>query len=137
MIESVDSFKLAKEISRVSAIKGVTTRILVEVNVGREDSKSGIFAEELDELLCQIAELDCISVRGLMTIPPICDSDAEVSRYFESMYKSFIDIKNKKQDNINMDILSMGMSGDFEAAIANGSNIVRVGSAIFGARQYF
>jgi hypothetical protein len=72
-----------------------------------------------------------------MTIPPICDSDAEVSRYFESMYKSFIDIKNKKQDNINMDILSMGMSGDFEAAIANGSNIVRVGSAIFGARQYF
>ena len=72
-----------------------------------------------------------------MTIPPICDSEKEVSQYFSTLYQSFIDIKNKKLDNVDMDILSMGMSGDFESAVANGSNIVRVGSAIFGARKYF
>ena len=72
-----------------------------------------------------------------MTIPPICESEKEVYKYFETMYKSFIDIKDKKIDNVNMSILSMGMSGDFEAAVASGSNIVRVGSAIFGARKYF
>jgi hypothetical protein len=137
MIESVDSIKLAKEISKVSALKGITTNILVEVNVGKEESKSGIFIEQLDELICEIAELDSIKINGLMTIPPICDNEAQVSRYFEAIYQSFIDIKDKKIDNVNMNILSMGMSGDFEAAIANGSNIVRVGSAIFGARKYF
>lgn len=137
MIESVDSVKLAGEISRVSENKGITTNILVEVNVGREDSKSGIYIEQLDELLAQIAEMNNIKVKGLMTIPPICDSEKEVSEYFSTMYQSFIDIRSKKTDNIDMDILSMGMSGDFEAAVANGSNIVRVGSAIFGARKYF
>ena len=137
MIESVDSVKLAKEISRVSANKGITTNILVEVNVGREDSKSGIYIEQLEELLLEIAAMDNIKINGLMTIPPICDTEKEVSEYFSTMYQSFIDIKSKKLDNINMNILSMGMSGDFESAIANGSNIVRVGSAIFGARKYF
>lgn len=137
MIESVDSVKLAKEISRVSANKGITTDILVEVNVGREDSKSGIYLEGLEELLLEIAEMPFIKIKGLMTIPPICDTDEEVSQYFEAMHQTFIDIRDKKLDNVNMDILSMGMSGDFEAAVANGSNIVRVGSAIFGARKYF
>ncbi len=137
MIESVDSIKLAKEISRVSSNKGVTTDVLVEVNVGKEDSKSGIYIESLEELLCEIAELESIRINGLMTIPPICESEKEVYKYFETMYKSFIDIKDKKIDNVNMSILSMGMSGDFEAAVASGSNIVRVGSAIFGARKYF
>lgn len=137
MIESVDSVKLAKEISRVSANKGITTDILVEVNVGKEESKSGIYLEGLEELLLEIAEMPSIKINGLMTIPPICDTDAEVSKYFEAMHQTFIDIREKKLDNVNMDILSMGMSGDFEAAVANGSNIVRVGSAIFGARKYF
>lgn len=137
MIESVDSVRLADEISRVSVNKGIVTDILAEVNVGKEDSKSGIYLEGLEELLNEIAELPGIRIRGLMTIPPICDSTAEVSRYFESVHRAFVDIKAKKADNINMDILSMGMSGDYEAAVANGSNIVRVGSAIFGARQYF
>lgn len=137
MIESVDSFHLAKEINRVSLNKGVTTRVLVEVNVGKEDSKSGVYIEQLEELLYQISELEAVKVSGLMTIPPICDSEKEISDYFSSMYQSFIDIKGKNIDNVNMDILSMGMSGDFEAAVANGSNIVRVGSAIFGARKYF
>lgn len=137
MIESVDSVKLAKEISRVSAIKGVETNVLVEVNVGKEESKSGIFIEQLEELLAEISLMSCIKVKGLMTIPPICDNQCEIDKYFSTMYQSFIDIKSKKLDNISMDILSMGMSGDYESAVANGSNIVRVGSAIFGARKYF
>ncbi len=136
MIESVDSVKLAKEISKESAKKGVTTDILVEVNVGKEDSKSGIYIEALDELLAEIAELGNIRIKGLMTIPPICD-EQEVRKYFSLMHKRFIDIRDKRIDNIDMQILSMGMSGDYEAAVAEGSNIVRVGSAIFGARKYF
>lgn len=137
MIESVDSIKLAKEISKVSSNKDIVTDVLVEVNVGREESKSGVYMEQLEQLLAEIAQMDGIKVRGLMTIPPICDSEKEVSEYFSAMYQSFIDIRDKKLDNINMGILSMGMSGDFEAAVANGSNIVRVGSAIFGERKYY
>lgn len=137
MIESVDSVKLATEINRVSKNKGLITNILVEVNVGKEDSKSGIYIEQLEDLLNEFALMSNIKVKGLMTIPPICDSEKEVSQYFSTMYQSFIDIRDKKIDNIDMEILSMGMSGDFEAAIANGSNIVRVGSSIFGARKYF
>lgn len=137
MIESVDSVKLAKEINRVSANKGLISNVLVEVNVGKEESKSGIFVEQLEELLLEIAQMKSIKVKGLMTIPPICDDEKQLNEYFGTMYQSFIDIKSKKLDNIDMDVLSMGMSGDFEAAVANGSNIVRVGSAIFGARKYF
>ena len=136
MIESVDSLKLAAEIAKQSQKRDIVTDVLVEVNVGKEESKSGIYAEELEELLCQISELGGIRVRGLMTIPPICD-ESEARKYFARLRQSFEDIKGKKIDNINMDILSMGMSGDFEAAVLEGSNIVRVGSAIFGARKYF
>lgn len=137
MIESVSSVKLAKEISKVSLQKGIVTNCLVEVNVGKEESKSGIFLEELEETLCEIAEFPAIKIKGLMTIPPICETPDEARRYFAMLRQSFIDIKDKKTDNIDMEILSMGMSGDYEAAVAEGSNIVRVGSAIFGARQYF
>jgi hypothetical protein len=136
MIESVDSIKLAKEISKESIKKNVVTNVLVEVNVGKEKSKSGTYIESLEELLCEIAQLDNIKIKGLMTIPPICD-DTQVRKYFEKMHQSFIDIRDKKLDNIDMQILSMGMSGDYESAILEGSNIVRVGSAIFGARKYF
>lgn len=136
MIESVDSLKLAQEISKQSVKRGVVTPVLVEVNIGKEESKSGIFIEQLHDLLCEIASLEAVKVKGLMTIPPICDSESEVRKYFEAMHQSFIDIKDEKIDNIDMEILSMGMSGDFEAAVSEGSNIVRVGSAIFGARHY-
>lgn len=136
MIESVDSVKLAKEISNQSVKKGVVTNILIEVNVGKEESKSGIYMESLEELLLEIAQMPSIKIKGLMTIPPICD-DVQVRKYFETMHQSFIDIRDKKFNNIDMDILSMGMSGDYEAAVLEGSNIVRVGSAIFGARKYF
>lgn len=135
-IESVDSLKLAKEISKESVKKDILTDILVEINVGQEASKSGIYLDSLGELIYQIAELPNVKVKGLMTIPPICE-ETEARKYFYEIHKAFVDIKEKNIDNINMDILSMGMSGDYEAAILEGSNIVRVGSAIFGARKYF
>ena len=138
IVDEVDMIvHLAKEISKISSKKEITTNILLEVNVGKEESKSGIFLEGLNDLIAEVSEMENIKIKGLMTIPPICDSEAEVSKYFESMYQTFIDIKNKKIDNVDMDILSMGMSHDYEAAVKNGSNIVRVGSAIFGARKYF
>ena len=137
MIESVSSLKLAREISKVSLARGIVTDCLLEVNIGKEESKSGIFIEELEEMVFEATSLEGIRIKGLMTIPPICDNDAEARRYFAEMRQYFIDIKGKNIDNVDMDILSMGMSGDFEAAVAEGSNIVRVGSAIFGARKYF
>lgn len=136
MIQSVDSMKLAQEISKQSVKHDVTTNVLVEVNIGREESKSGIMIEALPELLEEAAQLPGLQIKGLMCIPPICETETQVRKYFETMHQSFIDIKDKKHHNIDMDILSMGMSGDFEAAIAEGSTLVRVGSAIFGARQY-
>ncbi len=136
MIESVDSIKLAKEISAQSIKRELTTDILVEVNIGGEESKSGISPEKLDELLYQIAELPAVKVQGLMTIPPICENKQKICRYFENMRKLFLDISAKKIDNINMNVLSMGMSDDYMEAIREGATMVRIGSALFGARNY-
>ncbi len=136
MIQSVDSLKLARAIDRVSAEKGIITPILVEVNIGDEVSKDGISADNLEDLLCELSPFEHISVRGLMTIPPISDTDAKKRHYFSKMHQLFIDIQSKKLDNISMNVLSMGMSDDFEQAIAEGSTMVRVGTAIFGRRFY-
>ncbi len=136
LIQSVDSFKLAKEISAQSLKRNLKTDILVEVNIGREENKSGVFEENLEELLCQISGLEGISVKGLMTIPPICEEKCKISKYFFNMHKLFIDISEKKLDNVCMTILSMGMSEDFCEAIIEGANMVRIGSALFGARKY-
>lgn len=136
IIQSVDSLKLAKEIANQSLKHNKTTDILVEVNIGREENKSGVFEENLEELLMQIAQIKGISVKGLMTIPPICDNRHKILNYFHKMHNLFIDISQKKLDNINMTILSMGMSADYYEAILEGANMVRVGSALFGARNY-
>ncbi|WP_178667535.1 YggS family pyridoxal phosphate-dependent enzyme [uncultured Eubacterium sp.] len=136
MIESVDSLKLAKEISKEFKKADATANVLVEVNIGREESKSGCDIDELEELLYQISELDRIKVKGLMTIPPICD-ELQARKYFALMNEKFLELREKKIDGVEMQTLSMGMSADYEAAILEGSNIVRVGSAIFGARKYF
>lgn len=136
LIQSVDSLKLAKEISNQSLKHNKTTDVLVEVNIGREDNKSGVFEENLEELLLQISEFEGISVKGLMTIPPICDNKHKILNYFHKMHNLFIDISQKKLDNISMSILSMGMSADYYEAILEGANMVRVGSALFGARNY-
>ena len=136
MIESVDSLKLANEISHQSLKNNVKTDILVEVNIGGEESKSGISPDKLEELLYQIAELKAIKVKGLMTIPPICENKQKICGYFENMRKLFLDISAKKIDNISMNVLSMGMSDDYCEAIAEGATMVRIGSALFGARNY-
>ena len=136
MIQSLDSLKLAKEISKRSEEKQLITPCLVEVNIGMEESKTGLALSALEELLVQVSELKGISVQGLMTIPPICDSEKELDKYFSQMYKIFVDIRDKKLDNINMCVLSMGMSSDYESAVRNGSTLVRVGSSIFGERLY-
>lgn len=136
LIQSVDSLKLAKEISRVSQNKELTTDILIEVNIGKEENKSGIMPEMLEELIYQVRELPSINIKGLMTIPPICDNSDKIRRYFYDMNKMFLDISSKKLDNVSMDILSMGMSSDYYEAILEGANMVRIGSALFGKRIY-
>ncbi len=136
LIQSVDSLKLAKEISRVSQNKNLTTDILVEVNIGKEENKSGVMPEMLEELLYQIKDLPSINIKGLMTIPPICDDNNKIRSFFSDMNKMFLDISSKKLDNVSMDILSMGMSGDYYEAILEGANMVRIGSALFGKRIY-
>ena len=136
MIQSVDSLKIAKEIAKQSAKKGVVTDVLLEINVGDEESKTGFSKSEFYENLYEIAEIDNIRIKGLMTIPPICEDNTILCKFFENIYNIYVDIKAKKLDNIDMNILSMGMSGDYSQAILCGSNLVRIGSSIFGPRIY-
>lgn len=136
MIQSVDSISLAKEIERQAEKNNMTANVLIELNVGDEESKTGMDKSLFMESFAEIAEMKHICIRGLMTIPPICENSSELRKFFEEMYNLFIDIKAKNIDNVNADILSMGMSGDYEEAILCGSNLVRVGSAIFGPRIY-
>ena len=136
MIQSVDSLKIAKEIAKQSAKKGIVTPVLLEINVGGEESKTGFSEAEFYENLYQISELKDISIQGLMTVPPICENNTILCKYFEKIHNIYVDIKDKKLDNICMNILSMGMSGDYNYAILCGSNLVRIGSSIFGPRIY-
>ena len=136
MIESVHSLKLANLIGKLSCDLGIETDILLEVNIGKEENKSGFIKEELDEIIPQIAKIEGVNLRGLMTIPPICEKKTEIIPYFEEMYKLFIDNRAKKIDNVNMEYLSMGMSSDYAEAIKCGSNLVRVGTSLFGKRNY-
>ena len=136
MIQSVDSLRLAKAIAERSVSLDIVTPILVEVNIGGEQAKSGVSPLELEPLLEEIAPLQGVSVQGLMTVPPILEKEHEKRAVFSKMYQLFVDIREKKIDNISMQELSMGMSGDFYEAILEGSTIVRIGSALFGERQY-
>lgn len=136
MIESVDSLKLAREISKQAVKNNKTMDILIEVNIGKEESKSGFFPEETKNAIKEIAKLEGVKIKGLMTIPPICEENEEIHKIFKKMYNLFVDISSEKIDNSSMDILSMGMSDDFEAAIEEGANLIRVGSALFGKRIY-
>lgn len=135
LIHSVDSLRLAQCISDHMTRQGGVQKILLEVNIGRERSKSGIMPEQAHELAGECGRLPGIAVEGLMAIPPKCRSEEQASVYFCEMNKLFIDIAEKKYDNVSMCILSMGMSGDYYRAILDGANMVRVGSAIFGPRN--
>ena len=135
-IQSVDTVGIASEIGKRSLEAGVITKILLEVNVGNEDSKFGFSIDEVFERACEISEIKGICIDGLMCVAPICEKEHELRTIFSNMHSMFIDIGAKKMDNVNMNILSMGMSGDYKLAILEGANLVRVGSAIFGARIY-
>ncbi len=135
-IDSVDSERVARAISERSRALGIVTEVLAEVNIGGEEAKSGIAPDRLEELLGQMAQMPGIRTVGLMTVPPILDTETEKRKVFSKMYQLFLDMRDKKIDNIGMYELSMGMSGDFREAILEGSTLVRVGSALFGARHY-
>ncbi len=136
MIESVDSVKIASLISERSIELGIRTDILIEINIGGEESKTGMDKSRFLDDFYKISEMKGVYIRGLMTIPPICENNYELRKFFTEMRDMFLDIKSKNRDNISMDILSMGMSGDFREAIECGSNSVRIGSALFGKRNY-
>lgn len=136
LIQSVGSLKLGQTIAKEAEKRGLRQKILLEVNIGREDAKSGLEPDLLESTIETLAPLAGISIEGLMAIPPISNSPGKNIVYFEEMRQLFVDISTKKYDNVNMVHLSMGMSGDFEDAIACGSNMVRVGTAIFGSRPY-
>lgn len=135
-IQSVDSVKVAREIGKQSDALGITTKVLLEVNIGEEESKSGLEYDSVFDICCEMSEISGIEVDGLMAIPPICENTVELRRFFSDMHKLFVDIESKKIDNISMHILSMGMSSDYVDAILEGSNLIRVGSSLFGARVY-
>jgi len=132
MIQSVNSINLAQEIDKQSKRRDKIMDILVEINIGNEVSKTGIVQNELEDMLNKVSEMQNVRVKGLMAIPPI---NAKEETY-ANMQKLFVDIRAKKLDNINMSILSMGMSNDYELAIKYGANIVRIGTGLFGARKY-
>lgn len=136
MIHSVDSLRLAEEISKEAVKKDVTVRILIEVNVAGEDSKYGCRCHEAALLTAQIAALPGISVRGLMTVAPYVVNSEENRQYFVKLRELAVDIASKNIDNVSMDVLSMGMTGDYEIAIEEGAVYVRVGTGIFGERNY-
>ena len=136
LIHSVHSIKLALEISKQAQKANVEVNVLIEVNVGCEESKSGFAPSEVCDAVAKIAALPGVKVMGLMAIPPVCENAEQNRPYFSQMYKLFVDIGAKNIDNSNMVYLSMGMSDDFAVAIEEGANIVRIGSAIFGKRQY-
>ena len=136
LIQSVDSEHLLAAIEKEAAKAGIVQDVLLEVNIGGEAAKSGVAPAALPELLETAAGCAHIRVRGLMAIPPVAETSDGNHAYFAKMHELFVDIGRKKYDNVFMDFLSMGMSGDFEDAISAGANMVRVGSSIFGARDY-
>ncbi|MDR1927057.1 MAG: YggS family pyridoxal phosphate-dependent enzyme [Oscillospiraceae bacterium] len=136
MIEAVDSLRLARELSRCCEKQGKEMRVLLEVNIGSDAAKFGFAPAQTAQAAEEIAALPGIKVCGLMTVPPISDDQRQTAKFFSRMHQLFIDMRGKNVDNLSMDILSMGMSGDFPLAIAEGSTLVRIGSAIFGRREY-
>ena len=136
LIHSVDSVKLMDEIERQAEKHDVNMDILIQVNISGEETKSGVSTDEVEQLLLHAGTLKRVKVMGLMTIAPKTDNSVTNTLHFDNMRQLFIDIQAKKYDNVNMKYLSMGMSGDYETAIECGANIVRVGSAIFGERDY-
>lgn len=136
LIHSVDSLRLAQEINDRSEKMGVVTGILAEVNVAGEENKYGFKPEEVSAFACEMSHLKSIEMRGLMTSAPYVKDPEENRRFFRLLREIFIDIDKKNIDNVKMRELSMGMTGDYKVAVEEGATMVRVGTAIFGARDY-
>lgn len=136
LIHSVDSVHLAKEISKQAVKNEVSVDILIEVNIAQEDTKFGIHAEDTIQMVKDISLLPNINVKGLMTIAPFVQDPEENRQYFRGIKQLSVDINKENIDNVSMDILSMGMTGDYMVAIEEGSTMVRVGTGIFGERNY-
>jgi len=134
VIQSVDSLRLLDAIDTEARKQGILQDIMVEINIAGEASKSGVSPEEADELFAHVGALSAVRVCGIMSIPPIELVRGQNRRYFSQLHQLFVDINDKKYDNVNMSFLSMGMSGDYADAILEGANVVRIGSAIFGQR---
>ena len=136
LIQSVDSVRLLQAIEKEAARQGIVQDVLLEINIGQEESKSGLRLEEVTEMLELAAKSTSLRVKGLMAIPPICQNPGDNDKFFEEMCNLSVDITAKKYDNVCMEVLSMGMSDDYVEAVAHGSTMIRVGTAIFGARNY-
>ncbi len=136
LIHSVDSLRLAEEISKEAIRKNVTVSILIEINVAKEESKFGVMTEAAVSLVEAISQLPNITVKGLMTIAPYVENSEENRLYFAKLKQIYVDIIHKNIDNVCMEELSMGMTGDYEVAIEEGATLIRVGTGIFGERQY-
>lgn len=136
LIHSVESLKLAEEINKQAQKHNLTADVLVEVNMAKEESKFGIAPEDTEKFIKELANFGNIRVRGLMTVAPDVENGEENRVYFRNMRQLLVDINAKKINNINMDILSMGMTGDYITAVEEGATIVRVGTGIFGKRNY-
>ncbi len=136
LIQSVDSPRLLQAISQEAVRQGVQQDILLEINVAQEENKTGFAPADILPVLENMGNFPNIFVKGLMAIPPVCEKSGDNDKFFQEIYNLSVDIRAKKYDNVSMEILSMGMSGDFADAIAHGSTMIRIGTAIFGARQY-
>ena len=136
LIQSVDSLRLLEAIQAEAEKQGIVQNILLEINIGQEENKSGFYKSEIWSVLDRIPVFRNISIQGLMAIPPICQNSGGNDKFFQEMYNLSVDITAKRSDNVSMGILSMGMSDDFADAIRCGSNMIRVGTAIFGKRNY-
>ena len=136
LIQSVDSLRLLDAIQKEAARQEIIQDILLEINIGREASKSGFSPEDIPEILQKFPDFSNIRLRGLMAIPPFCQNPGDNNKFFQEICNLSVDITRKKSDNVCVDILSMGMSGDYADAIRCGSTMIRLGTAIFGARDY-
>lgn len=134
MIESVGSAPLVEQIGKRAVSLGIVQNILIEVNIGKEPQKSGVLPEQTSEILELASQIKGINVLGLMAVPPIYEKNENICYYFDAMYQLFVDMRKKKYDNVSVQFLSMGMSDSYTDAIRAGSNMVRIGSAIFGGR---
>ena len=136
LIHSLDRISLLDKLELEAKNKGITVNCLVEVNIGKEDSKSGIFEEDVLDFIREVSKRDNVLVNGLMTVAPYCEDAEDTRIYFKKMKSLFDEISKLKLKNVDMKILSMGMSNDFMVAIEEGSNLIRIGTSIFGARNY-